>query len=78
MKEVFSVMSMDLLGPFSKLNHGNLYVAVETDFLLKFVTAKELKNDTALDVAEFFVEEVILKYYAPKALLTDRGSHFRS
>lgn len=66
------------MGLFPKSYEGNVYVAVLSDALTKFSVAAPLKDATAASVADFYVNEIILKFGTPHVLLTDRRSHSRN
>lgn len=72
----FDKISMDIMGPLPTSRSGNSYILTIQDLLTKHSVAIPLKRATALDVAEGFVNEYICVYGAPKALLTDQGTHF--
>lgn len=72
----FDKISMDIMGPLPATREGNLYILTIQDLLTKYSLAIPLKKSGAIDVAEAFASEFICVYGAPKALLTDQGSHF--
>lgn len=49
---------------------------VATDYLTRYAEAKPLPNGTAVEVAKFFVESILLRHGAPEVLITDRGTAF--
>jgi len=69
---------MDIMGPLSKTRTGNTYILTIQDLLTKYSLALPLKQATAIDIANAFVDHFICIYGAPKALLTDQGSNFLS
>lgn len=72
----FDKISMDIMGPLPVTRTGNSYILTIQDLLSKYSLAIPLKKSGAIDVAEAFANEFICVYGAPKALLTDQGSHF--
>jgi len=72
----FDKISMDIMGPLPTSHDGKTYILTIQDLLTKFSLAIPLENAGAIDVADAFVNEFISTFGAPKALLTDQGSHF--
>lgn len=72
----FDKISMDIMGPLPVTRTGNSYILTIQDLLSKYSLAIPLGKSGAIDVAEAFANEFICVYGAPKALLTDQGSHF--
>jgi len=72
----FEKISMDIMGPLPISHEGNSYILTIQDLLTKHSLAVPLKHAGAIDVADAFVNEFICTYGAPKALLTDQGTHF--
>ncbi|KAM7296834.1 DDE-type integrase/transposase/recombinase [Ixodes scapularis] len=64
-----------LLALWDKIQ-GNRWIIVATDYLTKYAETKALPSGTALEVAKFFVESIVLRHGAPQVLITDRGSSF--
>ncbi|UYV77011.1 hypothetical protein LAZ67_14002809, partial [Cordylochernes scorpioides] len=74
----FEKVGMDLLGIFPTSEGGNRWIIVCTDYLTKYVITKALPTSESMEVAKFFIEDVILKHGAPRELITDRGRNFTS
>lgn len=72
----FDKISMDIMGPLPTSQSGKLYILTIQDLLTKHATAIPLTNAGAIDVADAFIDHYICLYGAPKALLTDQGTHF--
>lgn len=72
----FDKISMDIMGPLPVTRTGNSYILTIQDLLSKYSLAIPLEKSGAINVAEAFANEFICIYGAPKALLTDQGSHF--
>ncbi|KAM7284556.1 hypothetical protein ISCGN_001650 [Ixodes scapularis] len=72
----FQQIGMDLLGPFPPSTSGNRWIIVATDYLTRYAETKALPSGTAVEVAKFFIESIVLRHGAPKVLITDRGSSF--
>jgi len=74
----FDKISMDIMGPLPETRTGSTYILTIQDLLTKYSLALPLKQATAIDIANAFVDHFICIYGAPKALLTDQGSNFLS
>ncbi|UYV67832.1 hypothetical protein LAZ67_5002180, partial [Cordylochernes scorpioides] len=74
----FEKVGMDLLGRFPTSEGGNRWIIVCTDYLTKYAIPKALPTSESMEVAKFFIEDVILKHGAPRELITDRGRNFTS
>ncbi|KAL6417430.1 hypothetical protein ACFW04_012750 [Cataglyphis niger] len=72
----FDKVSMDIMGPLPTTRSGNNYILTIQDLLTKYSLALPLKHAGAIDVADAFTNEFICTFGAPKAILTDQGSHF--
>ena len=67
----FDRLGRVILGPFPLSLKGNCHIIVAVDYFTKWVETKAVPAVTAIAVAEFFVENIVLRHGAPKALLTD-------
>ncbi|UYV68861.1 hypothetical protein LAZ67_6001298, partial [Cordylochernes scorpioides] len=74
----FEKVGMDLLGRFPTSMVGNRWIIVCTDYLTKFAITKALPTSESVEVAKFFIKDVILKHGAPREVITDRGRNFTS
>ena len=63
---------------FIKSYSGNQYAVVFTDYLTKWPEVFAIKDQTALTIAQLFVEEIICRHGVPCQLLSDRGAAFLS
>ncbi|KAM7313608.1 Transposon Ty3-I Gag-Pol polyprotein [Ixodes scapularis] len=72
----FQQIGMDLLGPFPPSTSGNRWIIVATDYLTRYAETKALPSGTAVEVAKFFIESIVLRHGAPEVLISDRGSSF--
>nr|GFA91366.1 reverse transcriptase domain-containing protein [Tanacetum cinerariifolium] len=72
--EIFDVWGIDFMGPFPS-SKGNKYILVAVDYLSKWVEAKALpKNDARVVVK--FLKSLFSRFDTPKAIISDRGTHF--
>lgn len=75
---IWSMLSVDLLGPFPKSQSGNTMVIVCTEYVSRYAIAGAIKDGSAKSVSRFIFENVITIYGAPRCFLSDRGTVFRS
>ena len=71
-------LHMDILGPFTKSEHGSKYVLIMVDNFTKYVEACALPDQTAYLVARTFVDAWVAKFGVPMSIVTDQGSNFCS
>nr|GFA19872.1 reverse transcriptase domain-containing protein [Tanacetum cinerariifolium] len=72
--EIFDVWGIDFMGPFPS-SKGNKYILVAVDYFSKWVEAKALPtNDTRVVVK--FLKSLFSRFGTPKAIISDRGTHF--
>nr|GFB02647.1 hypothetical protein [Tanacetum cinerariifolium] len=65
---------IDFMGPFLN-SEGNKYILVTVDYLSKWVEAKALPtNDARVGVK--FLKSLFSRFGTPKAIISDRGTHF--
>nr|GEV44636.1 reverse transcriptase domain-containing protein [Tanacetum cinerariifolium] len=72
--EIFDVWGIDIMGPFPS-SRGNKYILVAVDYLLKWVEAKALPTNDARVVCKF-LKSLFARFGAPRAIISDRGTHF--
>jgi hypothetical protein len=75
---VWEKCALDFTGPLSQTLDGNSFVLTFQDELFKYTLAVPIKQQDAVTVARAFVEEIVLKFGIPQAVLTDQGSNFVS
>ncbi|XP_074298534.1 uncharacterized protein LOC141629429 [Silene latifolia] len=73
--EIFDVWGIDFMGPFSA-SCGNVYILLAVDYVSKWVEAKATTTDDAKVVGEFIKTNIFSRFGFPKALISDRGTHF--
>ena len=73
--EIFDVWGIDFMGPFPN-SFGNLYILLAVDYVSKWVEAKATRTDDSKVVAGFLKENIFSRFGIPKALVSDRGTHF--
>nr|GEV69726.1 reverse transcriptase domain-containing protein [Tanacetum cinerariifolium] len=72
--ENFDVWDIDFMGPFPS-SKGNKYILVAADYLSKWVEAKALPTNDARVVIKF-LKSLFSRFGTPKAIISDRGTHF--
>nr|GEV60218.1 reverse transcriptase domain-containing protein [Tanacetum cinerariifolium] len=72
--EIFDVWDIDFMGPFPS-SKGNKYISVAVDYLSKWVEAKALPTNDARVVVKF-LKSLFSQFGTPKAIISDRGTHF--
>ncbi|UYV79839.1 K02A2.6-like, partial [Cordylochernes scorpioides] len=74
----FEKMGIDLMGRFPKSGRGNSWILVCTDYYSRYIETAALTRGTAEEIADFFLQKVVLRHGAPKTVISDRGSCFLS
>ncbi|GJS36159.1 reverse transcriptase domain-containing protein [Tanacetum coccineum] len=64
----------DFMGPFPSSN-GNKYILVAIDYVSKWVEAQAFPTSDARNVVNF-LKRLFAQFGIPKALISDRGTHF--
>ncbi|GJW90013.1 reverse transcriptase domain-containing protein [Tanacetum coccineum] len=72
--EIFDMWGIDFYGPFPS-SRGNKYILVAVDYLSKWVEAKALPTNDARVVCKF-LKSLFARFGAPRAIISDRGTHF--
>jgi hypothetical protein len=73
----WDVLHMDFVGPISPASRsGNRYILVVVDHFSKWVEAFPTPDKSAATVAKILGDEIICRYDAPRAILSDQGSEF--
>ncbi|GKE74724.1 reverse transcriptase domain-containing protein [Tanacetum coccineum] len=72
--EVFDVWGLDFIGPFPD-SRGKKYILVVVDYVSKWVETQALPTNDARVVVKF-LKGLFARFGIPKALISDRGTHF--
>ncbi|GJT41888.1 reverse transcriptase domain-containing protein [Tanacetum coccineum] len=72
--EVFDIWGLDFMGQFPD-SRGNKYILVAVDYVSKWVEAQALPTNDARVVVKF-LKGLFARFGVPKALISDRGTHF--
>nr|GEW77897.1 reverse transcriptase [Tanacetum cinerariifolium] len=70
----FRRLGIDFMGPFPN-SKGNKYILVAVDYLSKWVEDKSLPTNDARVVVKF-LKSLFSQFGTPKAIISDRGTHF--
>ncbi|GJQ95733.1 reverse transcriptase domain-containing protein [Tanacetum coccineum] len=73
-KYIVGKVGLDFMGPFPD-SKGNKYILVAVDYVSKWVEAQALPTNDA-HVVEIFLKGLFARFEVPKALISDRGTHF--
>ncbi|GJZ16880.1 reverse transcriptase domain-containing protein [Tanacetum coccineum] len=72
--EIFDLWGIDFMGPFPS-SRGNKYILVQWDYLFQRVEAKALPTNDACVVCKF-LKSLFARFGTPRAIISDRGTHF--
>lgn len=74
----FDKMGIDLLGPFPKSENGHTMIVLAVCYATRYLESACLPNGKAEEVAKFIFDKIILRYGAPREIISDRGKTFQS
>ncbi|GJS65973.1 reverse transcriptase domain-containing protein [Tanacetum coccineum] len=72
--EIFDIWGIDFMGPFPK-SHKFEYLLIAVDYVSKRAEAQALPTNDARVVITF-LKKLFIRFGMPKALISDRGTHF--
>ncbi|KAJ3640377.1 hypothetical protein Zmor_003679 [Zophobas morio] len=75
---VWSMISLDIVGPLHRTSAGKQYLLTCMDYLSRYPECISIPDMRATTVAKAFVTQVITRHGAPHILLTDCGTQFIS
>jgi len=67
---------IDLIGALPRSINGNRWILVIKDYLTKYVWLVPLRNKSATEVAEAFVNKFVCQAGVPEMVVSDRGNEF--
>ena len=73
--EVWSLVGVDLIGPFQVTSRGNQFVMTMTCYFSKWVEAFPLPDKSASSVAQA-IYAAYCRHGAPNNIITDQGREF--
>jgi hypothetical protein len=74
----WEIIYLDIVGPLPVTERGMKYILNCQYNLSKYFIAIPIQNQTAEEVTNAFVRNVILNYGIPAEVVTDQGSNFMS
>ena len=73
--DLFYVWGINFMGPFLS-SFGYIYILVGVDYVLKWVVAVPCRAADHRVVFKFLKENIFFRFWVPKAMINDGGSHF--
>ena len=73
--DLFDVWGIDFMGPFPS-SFGYLYILMGVDYVSKWVEAVPYRAAYHRVVLKFLKENILSRFGVPKAIISDKGSHF--
>ncbi|XP_059431555.1 uncharacterized protein LOC132165068 [Corylus avellana] len=73
--EIFDVWGIDFMGPFP-VSFSYVYILLAVDYVSKWVEAKATRTDDSKVVTDFIKSNIFSRFGIPRALISDRGTHF--
>ncbi|XP_071924949.1 uncharacterized protein [Coffea arabica] len=73
--EIFDVWGIDFMGSFPS-SFDFLYILLAVDYVSKWVEAKATRTNDSKVVAEFVKSNIFVRFGMPRAIVSDRGTHF--
>lgn len=72
----WQVISMDLMGPFTRSSKGNQYLLVVCDHFTKMPLLIPLRNSKANKICSIIKNEVFFEHGIPQTIISDNGKQF--
>jgi transposase InsO family protein len=76
--EPFERWALDFVGPINPPSNQKIYIVVCTDYMTKWVEAKELHRAIEEVVLDFLFEDIFIKFGVPRELVIDGVPPFTS
>lgn len=73
--ELFNVWRIDFMGPFVT-SQGYKYILMAVDYVSKWVEVVPTRTNNSQIVISFIKENIFSRFGTPRAIISDRGSHF--
>ncbi|KAK8523091.1 hypothetical protein V6N12_047624 [Hibiscus sabdariffa] len=73
--KLFDVWGIDFMSSFPS-SHGDLYILLAVDYVSKWVEAIATPKNDAKTVMKFLHKNIFTRFGVPRALISDKGSHF--
>ncbi|XP_042021284.1 uncharacterized protein LOC121768798 isoform X1 [Salvia splendens] len=75
--ELFDVWGIDFMGPFPP-SSGFQYILLAVDYVSRWVEAIPTQTNDSKVVIKFVQKNIFTRFGAPRAIISDGGSHFRN
>jgi len=63
------------MGPFP-MSYGNQFILVDVDYVSKWAETVPTRTNDNQVIIKFLRENIISRFEAPRAIISDNGSHF--
>ena len=73
--EIFDLWGIDFMGPFL-MSYDNQFILIAVDYVSKLVELVPSRTNDNQIVIKFLRENIISCFGAPRAIISDKGSHF--
>jgi len=73
--EIFDVWGIDFMGLFPS-SFRYLYILLVVDYVSKWIKAAPTKTDNSKTVLKFLKGHILSRFGIPRALISDKGTHF--
>ena len=74
----FEIIGIDICGPFTETEDGNIYVLTIIDHFSGWPEAFAMQNKSTISVARILLNEIIPRHGCPRVIVSDRGTEFTS
>jgi transposase InsO family protein len=74
----FNKWALDFVGPINTASKNKKYILVCTDYVTKWVEAKDLPAASEQSVVDFLFNDIFTRLGVPREILTDQGTQFTS
>lgn len=74
----WQLISIDLMGPFTRSSKGNSYILVICDYFTKFPIIVPIRVATAAKICDILENSVFLEHGIPETIVMDNGKQFVS
>jgi hypothetical protein len=76
--EPFEKWALDFVGPINPMSRRKRYILVCTNYVTKWVEAKDLYSTNEQSIVDFLFEEIFTHFGVPREIVTDQGTQFTS